>query len=95
MEVNSSSNKNINTKGAAEGNTRLSEVKRARYGEQKISKSLYDKLRIKTPSDEIQDMVNENIILSMDDPALPGMKIELKEGQKHALEADHIVSMKK
>jgi len=70
-------------------------VKNARYGEQKVSKSLYDKLRTKTPSDKLQDMVNENIILPMDDPALPGMKIELKEGQKRSLEADHIVSMKK
>jgi len=70
-------------------------IKKARYGEQKISKSLYKKLREKTPSPEIMNMVNENIELPMDDPALPGLKIELKEGQKHALEADHIVPMKK
>ena len=64
-------------------------VKKARYGEQKISNSLYSKLRKKTPSSEIRDMVNEGVKLPMKDFALPGKTITTP------LEADHIVPMKK
>ncbi|WP_252235316.1 hypothetical protein [Clostridium sp. CH2] len=61
----------------------------ARYGEQKISDKLYNKLRRRTPTTEIRDMVNEGVNLPMDDFALPGKRITSN------LEADHIVSMKK
>ena len=57
------------------------------YGERKISQEDYDELRSKTPSRKIRKMVNEDIQLPMDDPALPGLKINDK------LQADHIVSM--
>ncbi len=57
------------------------------YGERKISQEDYDELRSKTPSRKIRKMVNEDIQLPMDDPALPGLKITDK------LQADHIVSM--
>ena len=56
-------------------------------GERKISQEDYDELRAKTPSRKIRNMVNEDVHLPMDDPALPGLTI------KDKLQADHIVSM--
>ncbi|MCY6354740.1 hypothetical protein [Clostridium sp. ZS2-4] len=73
-----------------EGAGRLNNVNSgARYGERKISDELYNKLRKQTPTDEIRDMVNEGVDLPMEDFALPGKQIT------NALEADHIVPMKK
>ncbi|WP_336077675.1 GmrSD restriction endonuclease domain-containing protein [Paenibacillus sp. 203] len=60
-----------------------------RYGERRISKELYKKLRSKTPTKELQDKMNEGVILPIDDPVLAGKKVET------ALEADHIVPMDK
>jgi hypothetical protein len=40
--------------------------------ERKISDELYRKLRRKTPTEEIRDMVNKEIELPMPDPAIPG-----------------------
>ncbi len=57
------------------------------YGERKISQEDYDELRSKTPSRKIRKMVNKDVQLPMDDPALPGLKIT------DNLQADHIVSM--
>ena len=59
----------------------------ARYGEQKITKEEYKKLRDHSPTDEIRDMVNEGIEFPIPDPALPGLMAD-------KFEADHIVSMK-
>ncbi|EGH08050.1 MULTISPECIES: PAAR domain-containing protein [Pseudomonas syringae group] len=53
-----------------------------------ISSELYKELRAKTPSTTIRKMVNKNVALPMDDPALPGMTIT------KPLHADHIVPMK-
>lgn len=53
-----------------------------------ISPELYRKLRAKTPSKEIQTMVNNDVVLPMKDPALPGLDIT------KPLHADHIVPMK-
>ncbi|WP_332236689.1 hypothetical protein [Sporolactobacillus sp. KGMB 08714] len=60
-----------------------------RYGDRRISDEQYKKLRGKTPSQELQDKVNEDVELPMDDPVLPGKIITKK------LEPDHIVSMDK
>ncbi len=62
-----------------------------RLGTKTISQAEYKKLRNKTPSKLIQDMVNERIaeLLGTDDFALPGLIIDGR------LQADHIVSMKK
>ncbi|HDS0917277.1 TPA: PAAR domain-containing protein [Pseudomonas putida] len=53
-----------------------------------ISPQLYQKLRAKTPSREIQAMVNKDVVLPMKDPALPGLEVT------KPLHADHIVPMK-
>lgn len=53
-----------------------------------ISPDLYQKLRSKTPSKEIQAMVNKDVVLPMKDPALPGLEIT------KPLHADHVVPMK-
>ncbi|WP_156385753.1 MULTISPECIES: PAAR domain-containing protein [unclassified Pseudomonas] len=53
-----------------------------------VSPDLYQKLRSRTPSKEIQTMVNEKVELPMKDPALPGLEIT------KPLHADHIVPMK-
>ena len=55
--------------------------------ERQITQAEYDKLRPKTPSRKIQNMVNENVTLPMPDQALPGLTITKN------LHADHIVSM--
>ncbi len=63
----------------------------ARYGERKISKETYGKLRRASPSSKIQREVNKNIdnIIGTEDFALPGKIINKK------LHADHIVSLEK
>lgn len=53
-----------------------------------ISPELYQKLRSKTPSKEIQAMANKDVVLPMKDPALPGLEIT------KPLHADHVVPMK-
>jgi uncharacterized Zn-binding protein involved in type VI secretion len=53
-----------------------------------VSPDLYQKLRARTPSKEIQTMVNEKVVLPMKDPALPGLEIT------KPLHADHVVPMK-
>jgi len=53
-----------------------------------VSPEVYQKLRARTPSKEIQAMVNEKVVLPMKDPALPGLEIT------KPLHADHIVPMK-
>ena len=53
-----------------------------------VSPETYARLRSKTPSSAIQKKVNEDVVLPMDDPALPGLTIT------KPLHADHIVSMK-
>ncbi|MFK3940348.1 PAAR domain-containing protein [Pseudomonas monteilii] len=53
-----------------------------------ISRERYAKLRRRSPSDELREAVNKDVILPMDDPALPGLKITEK------LHADHAVPMK-
>jgi len=53
-----------------------------------ISPQLCQKLRAKTPSKEIQAMVNKDVVLPMKDPALPGLEVT------KPLHADHIVPMK-
>lgn len=53
-----------------------------------VSPAVYQKLRAKTPSKEIQMMVNEKVVLPMKDPALPGLEIT------KPLHADHVVPMK-
>ncbi|WPU97476.1 hypothetical protein SNE26_15730 [Mucilaginibacter sp. cycad4] len=58
-----------------------------RYGERRITDERYKKLRRQTPSQEIRDMVNEEVQLPMPDFALPGLEIT------KSLHADHIVSM--
>ncbi|WP_306433992.1 hypothetical protein, partial [Paenibacillus dendritiformis] len=58
-----------------------------RYGDRRISDTLYKKIRRKTPSKELQDTVNEGVQLPMDDPVLRGKKITSR------LEPDHIVSL--
>ena len=84
----SSNNKGKNIENKVQGNeTKVNNG--ARYGKQKISDKLYNKLRRRTPTTEIRDMVNEGVNLPMDDFALPGKRITSN------LEADHIVSMKK
>lgn len=60
-----------------------------RYGERRISKELYKKLRSKTSTKELQDKMNEGVILPIDDPVLEDKKV------KTALEAHHIVPMDK
>ncbi|EGQ21510.1 hypothetical protein HMPREF9387_0911, partial [Streptococcus sanguinis SK340] len=60
-----------------------------RYGERRISDTEYASLRRKTPSPEMRRKVNKDVVLPMDDPAIPGHTIEKGE----TLEADHIVSM--
>lgn len=62
---------------------------KARYGERKISDETYNKLRKKTPTEEMRDRVNEGVEIPMSDPVLPGKTITTR------LEADHIVSMDK
>ena len=62
----------------------------ARYVGMKISKELYAKLRSKTPSDKIKDMVRDSATYPMHDPALP----EIIVTERNKLEADHIVPMK-
>ena len=54
--------------------------------ERRISDALYKKLRKKTPSPSIRKMVNEGVPFAIEDPALPGRKVE-------SFEADHIVPM--
>jgi hypothetical protein len=54
-----------------------------------IPKELYDKLRAKTPSQEIRDIVNKGKLPPYDDPVLPGLKVTGR------VEADHIVPMKR
>ncbi|MCO1619183.1 hypothetical protein [Pseudomonas putida] len=44
--------------------------------EKRISPQLYQKLRAKTPSREIQTMVNKDVVLPMKDPALPAWKLQ-------------------
>ncbi|TDL77914.1 ribonuclease YeeF family protein [Peribacillus frigoritolerans] len=61
--------------------------KKYAHTERKISDDLYRKLRKKTPTEEIRDMVNKDVELPMPDPAIPGKMITTR------LEADHIVSM--
>ena len=53
-----------------------------------ISKDLYKKLRSRTPSADIQEMVNEGHTYPRPDPTLPGKQIT------GPLQADHIVPMK-
>lgn len=53
-----------------------------------VSPEVYQKLRARTTSKEIQAMVNENVVLPMEDPALPGLEIT------KSLHADHVVPMK-
>jgi hypothetical protein len=53
-----------------------------------LSRDDYAKLRKKTPPQAIRDMVNEDVTLPMDDPALPGLDIT------STLHADHVVPMK-
>jgi uncharacterized Zn-binding protein involved in type VI secretion len=53
-----------------------------------VSPETYQKLRARTPSKEIQAMVNKGIVLPMKDPALPGLEIT------KPLHADHVVPMK-
>lgn len=53
-----------------------------------VTPKLYQKLRSRTPSKEIQSMVNKDVVLPMKDPALPGLNIT------KSLHADHIVPMK-
>lgn len=53
-----------------------------------VSPEAYKKLRARTPSKEIQKMVNEDVVLPMKDPALPGLEIT------KPLHADHVVPMK-
>ena len=77
------------TKGGSKANEATPIGGGARYGKQKISNELYNKLRKQTPNDQIRDMVNEGVDLPMEDFALTGRQITSR------LEADHIVSMKK
>ncbi|UZM96271.1 PAAR domain-containing protein [Pseudomonas putida] len=44
--------------------------------EKGVSPQLYQKLRAKTPSREIQTMVNKDVVLPMKDPALPAWKLQ-------------------
>jgi hypothetical protein len=60
-----------------------------RYGERRISDDLYNELRDKTPTQEIRDLVNKDVNLPMEDPALPGKMVTKN------LHADHVVSMDK
>ncbi|MNJ38041.1 putative deoxyribonuclease RhsA [compost metagenome] len=53
-----------------------------------VSPEVYQKLRSRTPSKEIQAMVNEDIVLPMKDPALPGLEVT------KPMHADHVVPMK-
>ncbi|WP_231353403.1 PAAR domain-containing protein [Pseudomonas tussilaginis] len=53
-----------------------------------VSPEVYQKLRARTPSKEIQAMVNKDVALPMKDPALPGLEIT------KPLYADHVVPMK-
>ena len=53
-----------------------------------VSPEAYQKLRARTPSKEIQAMVNEDVVLPMKDPALPGLDVT------KSLHADHVVPMK-
>ena len=62
----------------------------ARYVGMKISKELYAKLRSRTPSDKIKNMVRDSATYPMHDPALP----EIIVTERNELEADHIVPMK-
>ena len=57
----------------------------------KISPSEYKKLRRKSPSQKIREMVNEDIdqLIGKPDPAIPSKFIDGK------LQADHIVSLKR
>jgi hypothetical protein len=55
----------------------------------KVTADIYRKLRRKTPTAEIRELVNKNYIKGMADPALPTLTIE------KAMHADHIVSMDK
>ena len=54
--------------------------------ERRISDALYKKLRSRTPTQEIRDMVNEGVPFAIEDPALPGREVK-------RFEADHIVPM--
>ncbi|RMO74343.1 MULTISPECIES: PAAR domain-containing protein [Pseudomonas syringae group] len=53
-----------------------------------VTPEIYQKLRSRTPSKEIQAMVNKDVVLPMKDPALPSLDIT------KPLHADHIVPMK-
>ncbi|MFQ6572132.1 PAAR domain-containing protein [Pseudomonas sp. UM16] len=53
-----------------------------------VSPEVYQKLRARTPSKEIQAMVNKDVALPMKDPVLPGLEIT------KPLHADHVVPMK-
>ncbi|GKS08679.1 PAAR domain-containing protein [Pseudomonas syringae pv. theae] len=53
-----------------------------------VTPEIYQKLRSRTPSKEIQAMVNKDVVLPMKDPALPSLNIT------KPLHADHIVPMK-
>ena len=55
----------------------------------KIGVDLYKKLRKKTPTAKIRELVNKKYVKGMPDPALPGRTID------KALHADHIVPMDK
>ena len=54
--------------------------------ERRISDALYKKLRSRTPTQKIQNMVNEGVPFPIKDPALPGREVK-------RFEADHIVPM--
>ena len=87
VKANTSNSKN--TMSVNEGNAYADGIGGARYGERRISNDLYTELRDQTPTQEIRDLMNEDIQLPMPDPVLPGLEITKN------LHADHIVSMDK
>jgi hypothetical protein len=68
-------------------NTATPDLRPAGQAQTGISRELYQKLRTKTPSKEMQQMVNQGRQGVYRDPALSGV-------MDSVLEADHIVAMK-